>query len=54
MGQDESKSAGEGATVRGNELGAQVLVGGERVSFFGISLRALYMWRTENAFGESM
>lgn len=33
MGQDESKSAGEGATVRGNELGARVLVGGERVSF---------------------
>lgn len=28
MGQDESKSAGEGATGRGNELGAQVLVGG--------------------------
>lgn len=21
---------------------------------FGISLRALYMWRTENAFGESI
>lgn len=34
MGQDESKSAGEEATVRGNELGARVLVGGERGELF--------------------